>query len=250
MLRGMRGALVRVGIDQAFGHWNAPVDPVTGDFAYVPIPDGAQRAGLETSYRDIEPGLSRFPNVSLPAQLLAQATHLDPDFEHLTYGDNGVRRGRELSEFQGGDVVAFFAGLRPVTAWRDPLLYGLIGIYRVRDVVRLESVPRKLWSHNAHTRRAEHCGTDIIVRAVPGESGRLRKAIPIGEWRAGAYRVRRDLLEAWGDISSRDGYIQRSAVPPRLLNPSRFLEWLEAQRPEFLPENNPTGGGPWGQRGS
>ena len=103
----------------------------------------------------------------------------------------------------------------------------------------VETVPHKLWGQNAHTRRTEHRGTDIIVRGVLGESGRLKRAIPIGEWRDRAYRVRRDLLDAWGDISSRDGYIQRSAVPPKLLNPSRFLEWLEAQSPEFVPENNP-----------
>ena len=39
----MRGLLIRVGIDQAYGGWNAPIDPMTGEFVYVPIPDGAQR---------------------------------------------------------------------------------------------------------------------------------------------------------------------------------------------------------------
>jgi hypothetical protein len=41
MIRRARGILVRVGIDQAFGGWNAPVDPVTHEFVYVPIPDRA-----------------------------------------------------------------------------------------------------------------------------------------------------------------------------------------------------------------
>ena len=36
---GMKGVLVRVGIDQASGGWNAPVAPRTGAFVYVPIPD-------------------------------------------------------------------------------------------------------------------------------------------------------------------------------------------------------------------
>ena len=49
---------------------------------------------------------------------LCPAAARDPDFAHLTYGDNGVRRGRGLADFDGGDVVAFFAGLRPVRAWR------------------------------------------------------------------------------------------------------------------------------------
>ena len=231
---------MRVGIDQTFGHWNAPVDPATGEFAYVPIPDGLQRYGLETWYSDIQPALSRFPGVALPAALTNRATHLDPDFAHLTYGDNGFRRGRGLADFDGGDVVAFFAGLRPVGAWRDPLVYALIGVYRVRDVVRLATVPANLWGHNAHTRRVEHRGTDVIVRAEPSTSGRLKRCIPIGEWRDKAYRVRRDLLEAWGGLSSRDGYVQRSAVPPRLLDPARFVSWLATQNPEFVSVNNPT----------
>jgi hypothetical protein len=101
-------------------------------------------ATSEMPYRaaaDILPAVSRFPGVRLPAALTHRATHLDPDFAHLTYGDNGVRRGRGLADFESGDVVAFFAGLRPVRPWRDPLIYALIGVYRVRNVVRLESRP-------------------------------------------------------------------------------------------------------------
>jgi hypothetical protein len=36
----MRATLVRIGIDQAYGAWNAPMDPETNDFVYVPIPEG------------------------------------------------------------------------------------------------------------------------------------------------------------------------------------------------------------------
>jgi hypothetical protein len=39
----MKAILVRIGIDQAYGAWNAPVHPVTGQFVYVPIPDGAKK---------------------------------------------------------------------------------------------------------------------------------------------------------------------------------------------------------------
>ena len=40
---------------------------------------------------------------------------------------------------------------------------------------------------------------DVIVRAQPGCSGRLRRCIPIGEFREQAYRVTRPTLEAWGE---------------------------------------------------
>jgi hypothetical protein len=235
----MKGLLIRVGIDQAFGAWNAPVDPETGEFVYVPIPDGAQREGLETSYSQLKPALAHFPGSRLPPPLAARATHLDPDFERLTYGDNGLRRGRGLADFGAGDVVAFFAGLRPIRPWRDPLVYALIGVFRVRECVQLRTVPQKRWFENAHTRRVEHRPDDIIVRADPALSGRLRRCIPIGEWRNRAYRVRQDILDAWGDLSCRDGFIQRSAVPPRFRDATRFLSWFENQKPDLVTLNNP-----------
>ena len=34
----MKGVLVRIGVDQAYGGWNAPVD-AEGRFVYVPIPE-------------------------------------------------------------------------------------------------------------------------------------------------------------------------------------------------------------------
>jgi hypothetical protein len=35
----MRAFLVRVAIDSTYGHWNGPVDPQTGRFVYMPIPE-------------------------------------------------------------------------------------------------------------------------------------------------------------------------------------------------------------------
>jgi Nucleotide modification associated domain 3 len=49
----------------------------------------------------------------LPKALLGQPTHLDPDFEVLTFGDQG-RRGNRISMLSSGDLLAFFATLRPV----------------------------------------------------------------------------------------------------------------------------------------
>lgn len=243
----MRAYLVRVGIDQAFGGWNAPVDPRTNEFVYVPIPEGSsQRRGLSTPYDLARPALARFVEthpdappraVELPAELARANMHLDPDFGALTYGDT-ERRGRGLADLEPGDVVAFYAGLRPVTT-AHALVYALIGLYRVGEVVRLGTVPQTRWHENAHTRRSDHRATDVIVRADPRASGRLRKCVPIGEFRDRAYRVEKDVLDAWGGLSCRDGYLQRSAVPPRLLEPARFLAWFERRRPELVSSNNP-----------
>jgi hypothetical protein len=238
----VKGLLVRVGIDLTSGGWNAPVDPDTLEFAYVPIPDEAQHRHLATPYRRVLGAVERFPSAPLPTALLRRPMHLDPDFDHLTYGDDGARRGRGLRALERGDFVAFFAGLRPIRSIEHRLLYALIGLYRVREVIEASSVPRSRWGENAHTRRIRCGGTDVVLRADGAGSGRLRRCIPIGEWRDRCYRVRSDLLARWGHLSCRDGYLQRSAVPPSFREPERFLAWFDAQRPELVPANNPEAG--------
>lgn len=245
----MRAYLVRVAVDQAFGGWNSPMDPETNEFVYVPIPEQrAMRAVLATPYSLIQPALARFAglhptarslSVQIPSNLAAANMHLDPDFEHLTYGDNGVRRGKALADLGQGDVIVFYGGLRPISPCQHRLVYAIVGLYRVREVVRLESVAALRWFENAHTRCLNHEGSDVIVRAEKGSSGRLRRCIPIGEFRDRAYRLTHEILEAWGGISCRNGYLQRSAIPPGLLDPRRFIAWFERQGAELVSSNNP-----------
>ena len=77
-----------------------------------------------------------------------------------------------------------------------------------------------------------------MVWAKPGVSGRLDRCISIGERRDRAYRVRKDLLETWGGLSVKDGYIQRSVVPPSFLDSGRFYEWFLRQNAVLLMQNN------------
>jgi hypothetical protein len=245
----MRAYLVRIGVDQAFGGWNSPVDPETNEFVYVPIPESREmRKDLATPYSLIQPALARFadthfaappPSVQLPSNLVSANMHLDPDFDHLTYGDSGLRRGKGLVGLAHGDAVVFYGGLRPVALCEHRLVYALMGLYRVEEIVRLSSVAGHRWRENAHTRCVAHEGSDVIVRAARGSSGRLRHCIPIGEFRDRAYRVERELLADWGGLSCRDGYLQRSAVLPTLLDPPRFMDWFERQGGELVSSNNP-----------
>ena len=100
----MKAVLVRIGIDQAYGGWNAPIHMASGQFVYVPIPEGPTTAfivGQRRHYGEILPELSDFlkdrgnslSEMKWPRVLDGRAMHLDPDFEHLTYGDDGGRRG-------------------------------------------------------------------------------------------------------------------------------------------------------------
>jgi hypothetical protein len=243
----MKGLLVRVGVDQAYGGWNAPVD-AEGRFVYVPIPEAAGTCfhpGLERKYEEVLPALRRYGHdrdmadgLRFPPALHGRSMHLDPDFACLTYGDVGNRRGARLRDMTDGDLIAFYAGLRPVHPCEHRLVYALVGLYVVHEVVPVESLSPDRWHTNAHARKTVRGESDIVVRAKPAESGRFDRSVPIGEWRAGAYRVRRELLAAWGGLSVKDGYIQRSAVPPTFNHPDQFLAWLQRQGVRLAARNN------------
>lgn len=246
----MKAVLVRIGVDQAYGGWNAPVDPASRRFVYVPIPEGDGtrfHPRLERRYREFLPALRTFcthygrrleEDLRFPAELLDRPLHLDPDFGELTYGDVGARRGAGMRDMTGGDVLAFYAGLRPIAPCPHRLVYALVGLYVVEEVVPAAEVPRERWHENAHTRKAKRGGSDIVVRAKRGRSGRLERCIPIGEWRDGAYRVTHEVLDAWGGLSVKDGFIQRSAVPPSFMDAERFYAWFRRHRIPLIERNN------------
>jgi hypothetical protein len=239
--------LVRVGVDHSFGQWNAPVDAATGKFVYVPIPEKAGTAfhvGCERPYTAIVPAIEAFAQetgvpIALPDHLAKRAMHLDPDFEYLTYGDVGSRRGSHIRELKEDDALVFYAGLKPCQSCEHKLIYAFIGLMVVDEVVDAASVARQRRDENAHTRKIKMGATDIVVRGKPGVSGRLQRCLPIGEYRDRAYRIRHDLLEAWGGLTVKDGYIQRSARPPRFSDPARFMAWWATQQPSLIELNNP-----------
>jgi hypothetical protein len=229
----MKALLVRIGVDQTYGGWNAPVT-ADGRFVYVPIPEALGtrfHPGLARRYGEVMSALERFcddhdsdlhRDLAFPRDLLRRSMHLDPDFECLTYGDVGSRRGARIATMVQGDLLVFYGGLRPIHQCEHTLIYALLGMYVVKEVVPASEVPAERWYENAHVRKKTRGPTDIVVRAQPGVSGRFDRCIPIGEWRNGAYRVRHNIVRAWGGLSVKDAFIQRSAVPPHTMNPSDF----------------------------
>ncbi len=248
----MQAVLIRIGVDHSYGGWNAPADPDTGQFVYVPIPEKAGTAfhpQCDRPYRLLEPALQRFAedaqadlfaDLGCPDELLDLSMHLDPDFECLTYGDDGGRRGSHIRQLKDGDLLVFYAGFRPIRQCEHKLIYALVGLFVVDEVVEASTVPEARWAENAHTRKIKRGRTDIVVRAKPGVSGRFSRFIPIGEYRDRAYRVRTDLLKAWGGLTVNDGYIQRSARPPRFKDATRFRKWLDKQQVPLVAMNNPS----------
>lgn len=237
----MAGLLIRVGTDSSCGRANGPIRAATGDYVYVPIPEADERVNpaLGCPYRRVDAPVTELVGEGrdlapwLPAR---NWMHLDPDFDHLTYGNNENAKGARLGNLLRGDFIAFYASLKAVDQ-PNSLIYALIGLLVVDRVASADTIAPADWHRNAHTRRAAIVATDVVLFGQPGISGRLARAIPIGEYRHRAYRVRRDLLDEWGGLGVSDGYIQRSAVPPAFTHPERFLAWLERQRPILVPAN-------------
>ena len=232
----MKGLLVRVAADQSQGggHWNGPVDSSSGHFVYVPIPERLPvRPRLNRPYKGVGPALTLF-GAALPPHLAPRDMHLDPDFEHLTYGDSGERAKQIRTKLGPGDLLVFYAGLRNVQ-----LVYALIGLYAVEEIVAAVTVPPARWHESAHTRiRLPTNSSDIVVRARRDRSGRLEQCIPIGDYRERAYRVWPRLLTAWGGLTVKNGYLQRSARLPEFLDAGRFFNWFQAQSVPVIRRNN------------
>jgi hypothetical protein len=242
----MKGLLVRVGIDQAYGIWNAPVDPVSKDFFYMPIPEEhVFFPGLERRYKDFildlinfskKYDLQIFHDLAFPKNLLSKNMHLDPDFDFLTYGDR-LPRANEIMSMEAGDFIVFYSGLNPFASYKDKLMYALIGIYFIDELKYVKDIDEKNRYINAHTRTIDR-DEDIVVIAKRNTSGRFSRCIPIGEWRNRSYRVKNELLIEWGGLSVKDGFIQRSCVPPLFKDPEKFLCWLDDKEMNLIKKNN------------
>lgn len=237
----MKIFLVRIGADQSEGGggWNGPVNIQTGEFAYVPIPEDSRAymllPGYEKPYTGIVPALNRF-NVELPEHLRTLNMHLDPDFSHLTYGDQG-KKAAQLKDVSRGDWIVFYSGLRNIVG-EHKLVYAFIGLLVVESWEYAVRIPEKERDINAHTRRVLPGATDIVIRSQPEKSGRLKRCLPIGSYYDRAYRITPDILTEWGDLSTKNGYIQRSVRIPQVCDPNGFLRWWEKQAPVLIHENN------------
>jgi hypothetical protein len=231
--------LCRVGADQSRGggSWNGPVDAESGKFVYVAIPETCPvHAGMQKPYSALAPLVSKFGK-TLPQHLHRQHMHLDPDFEHLTYGDQGERAKQLRANLVAGDLLVFYASLADLVAKK--LVYAIIGLYVVGDLVLATELTSTAHHTNAHARRIlQPDAQDLIVRGRTGVSGRLERCLPIGDYREKAYRVWPDLLEEWGGLSVKNGYLQRSARLPRFLDPERFQRWFRSKNTVLLQSNN------------
>jgi hypothetical protein len=248
VMNNRKGLLMRVGIDQTFGKYNAPVNPETNDYIYMPIPQEGNTftPGMEKTYNILKPHFESWcqnngVNMPFPPHLIDDPNyigcHLDPDFDYSTYGDQATGRGLRVGDLKKGDFIAFFASFKPIAQCEHKLIYALYGIMFVDRVERVADVSEAEFHKNAHTRVLDKNMGHLVVFADPTLSGRFDKAIPIGEFRNGAYRVTNEILEAWGGLGVKDGFIQRSVCPPRFTSPAQFMDWLDSKRVKLINSN-------------
>ena len=130
---------------------------------------------LLRQYREVLPSLNRFckdhncnltGDLQFPEQLLHYSMHLDPDFEYLTYGDVGARRGARMVDMVKDDLLVFYGGFAPIHPCEHKLIYALVGIFVVRKVLAVSRVPVAKWRENAHVRKKTRGPTDIVVWAT------------------------------------------------------------------------------------
>jgi len=233
----MKALLVRVGADTSCGNWNGLADSRTDEFVYVPIPESQENhSQLVRYYNELDSPVKKF-GCQLPAWLEKERMHLDPGFSTLTYGDQGQRAFQISTKLSAGDLIVFYASLRDIR--QETLIYGLIGLLVMEKIEKAKDVPFNRWSLNAHTRRVLPQGsTDIVVFGQQKLSGRFSRCLSIGSFRERAYRVFPELLDAWGGLTVRNGYLQRSARLPEFLDAKRFYSWFLKQKVELLNCNN------------
>ncbi len=158
--------ILRVGMDLGFG----ALGPLfaDGSFEYIPIPENPERASSRTiMFSQIPIRSNGTAEQFLPKRYRASPAHYDPEFETFTYGDPTKNKRGQLLRLTQGDILIFYAGLRPPEQQQGSRLY-LIGYFTVKNVYNV-TMPhpwpppalKHLWA-NAHFRR-KNCDQGLVV---------------------------------------------------------------------------------------
>jgi hypothetical protein len=178
--------LLRVGIDKGCGGTLGPIFS-DGSFEYVPIPENPEYASPRSLYyRDLPARHDGTLTQYVSARLWEAAAHYDPEFETFTYGDPTRNKRSQLLCLGSGDLLVFYAGLRPVGFQDSERLYfiGYFTVASVENVVATDSWPPANFPHlsgNAHLRRSQPDEGLVVVRGQPKASKLLARAVAISD---------------------------------------------------------------------
>lgn len=178
--------LLRVGIDLGCGGTLGPIFP-DDTFEYVPIPENPQYVSPRSVYyRDLPARRGGTLAQYVPGRYREAAAHYDPEFETFTYGDPTRNKRAQLLRLDDGDLLIFYAGLRPVGSRAASRLY-IIGYFTVASVDGID--PTNPWpptnaSHllgNAHLRRDRPDHELVVVCGHARTSKLLDQAVVISD---------------------------------------------------------------------
>ncbi len=220
----MQILLFRVGIDLGTGGALGPIFP-DKSFEYVPIPE-SKPSPLSVRYSDINARSGGTLDLFVPPRYRGRAAHLDPEFESFTYGDPTKNKRGQLLRLGRGDLLVFYAGLRPPGQGYGSILY-LIGFFtvdRIYDLSHKQPWPPSDLRHlqaNAHLRRNTQDEGLVIVQGVKDGSRLLERAVPLSD-------ENQNILPELYDTLGLEGSIKRSGagrwVPEHRVH--RAAEWI------------------------
>jgi hypothetical protein len=177
---------LRVGIDSGCGGTLGPIFP-DGSFEYVPIPEDPQRISPRSVYfRDLPARKGGTLVQYVPSRYSGAAAHYDPEFETYTYGDPGRNKSAQLLRLAKGDMLVFYAGLRPIEFQGDRRLY-IIGYFTLESVETVQITdawpPQNSlrFLGNAHLRRNQPDQGLVVACGNSRNSQLLHKAIVISD---------------------------------------------------------------------
>lgn len=225
--------LLRVGIDTAAGGALGPVFR-DGSFEFIPIPDKYD-LGPRT-YGDTVGRSGKVLADYLPenrrAAMSSCAMHDDPEWETFTYGDP-TRPKAGLQRLVPGDLLVFYAGLRPYAFDGPPALY-IVGYFEVELAGLAENMtPKDLHrcrgNFHVRHRRIFHRQRPYLVLVKGDRNSRLLtravKISEVGHDRAGRplHVLSKRMQGVFGDF---DGKVSIQRSPPR------WVDWQYAAKAE------------------
>ncbi len=223
-----KAMLIRIGMDLGTSAALGPVFP-DGRFEYIPIPEWNRKTMETRTYANTTGHLGKRYSEYLPNRLWNKRLHHDPDFEACTYSESSVKR-IYLRRMQKGDILAFYAGLKPfrVPGGKEGLY--LIGYLVVDEMLDFDSMGEAERRSNSlqHAKNAHILATDLkgLVIIVGNRCALLDRAVKIsrvGRDRRGGpnFKLSRKMEQLLGV----GGSIQRS-VPPKFVTSRRGVSNL------------------------
>jgi hypothetical protein len=210
--------LLRVGIDKGTDGEYAPIFE-DGSFEFIPISRGKTYNGPGRTYEDKISKKGKSLSDYLRSAIKKRIIHDDPEFESLTYGEDGIAKGRYIRRLRAEDLLVFYAGLKPFeNSARENGLYivGYFTIERIIDFNNLQPGEMDICARNAHIVEGTTRNL-VVVKGVKGRSRLLDHAILISqECRDRAGRTNLHVSDEMEHRLGVHGSIQRS-IPPRFI---------------------------------